>query len=165
MRLLILLACCLLPQGFSFQLEKPRPSFSDFAAKDIYRGEPARPIITKEFRSFRAMIRKGANSDVEFAGHYTIPRWGCGTDCNGFVIVDSISGRVYAGVGVAGLPFKWLEKHGGEEMDRMVFHPNSRLLKINACPKEQNCGLYDYVMVEGKGLKLIRKELLPEEFQ
>jgi hypothetical protein len=75
MRLPILLACCLLAQGFSFQLEKTRPSFSDFAAKDIYRGEPARPIITKEFRSFRTMIRKGANSDVEFAGHYTIPRW------------------------------------------------------------------------------------------
>jgi hypothetical protein len=75
------------------------------------------------------------------------------------------SGRVYAGFGVAGLPFKWLEKHRGEDMDRMVFHPNSRLLKINACPNEQNCGLYDYLMVEGKGLKLIRKELLPEEFQ
>ena len=47
----------------------------------------------------------------------------------------------------------------------MEFHPNSRLLKINACPNETNCGLYDYVMVEGKGLKLIRKELLPQEFQ
>ena len=47
----------------------------------------------------------------------------------------------------------------------MEFHPNSRLLKINACPNEQNCGLYDYVMVERKGLKLLRKELLPDEFQ
>jgi hypothetical protein len=111
------------------------------------------------------MIRTGADSDVEFAGHHTIPRWGCGTDCNGFVIADSISGKVYDGFGVAGLPFKWLEKHGGEEMERMEFHPDSRLLKINACPNEVNCGLYDYVMVEGKGLKLHRKELLPQEFQ
>jgi len=165
MRLVILLTCCLLPQGLSSRIEKPRPKFSEFPAKDIYRGEPARPIITKEFRSFRTMIRKGADSRVEFAGHYTIPRWGCGTDCNEFVIVDSISGKVYDGFGVAGLPFKWLEKHGGEEMERMEFHPNSRLLKINACPNEQNCGLYDYVMVQGKGLKLVRKELLPEEFQ
>src|SRR5229473_6874968 len=115
MRLAILLACCLLLQGFSSQVGKPRPKFSDFPVKDIYQGQPARPIITKEFRSFRTMIRNGADSDVEFAGHYTIPRWGCGTDCNGFVIVDSISGRVYDGFGVAGLPFDWLEKHGGEE--------------------------------------------------
>jgi len=112
------------------------------------------------------MIRMGADSDVEFAGHYTIPRWGCGTDCNGFVIVDSISGRVYDGFGVAGLPFDWLEKHGGyDAIERMEFHPDSRLLKINACPNEANCGLYDYLMVEGSGLKLLRKELLPEEFQ
>ena len=165
MQLVILLARCLLPQGISSQAEKPRPKFSDYPVKDIYRGEPARPIITKQFRSFRTMIRNGADSDVEFAGHYTIPRWGCGTDCNGFVIVDSISGRVYDGFGVAGLPFKWIEKHGGEEMERMEFHPNSRLLKVNACPNETNCGLYDYVMVEGRGLKLLRKELLPKEFQ
>jgi hypothetical protein len=59
------------------------------------------------------------------------------------------------------LPPKWLENHGGEDMKRMEFHPNSRLLKINACPNEVYCGLYDYVMVEGKGLKLARKELLP----
>jgi hypothetical protein len=165
MRLVILMACCLLPQGISSQVEKPRPKFSDYSVKKIYRGEPARPIITKKFRSFRTMIRMGADSDVEFAGHYTIPRWGCGTDCNGFVIVDSISGRVYDGFGVAGLPFRWLDKHGGEGMERMEFHANSRLLKVNACPNEANCGLYDYVMAEGSGLKLLRKELLPEEFQ
>ena len=110
------------------------------------------------------MIRQGSDSDVEFAGHYTIPRWGCGTYCNGFVIVDSISGKIYEGFGLVELPFKWLEKHGGEEVQRMEFHPDSRLLKINACPNERNCGLYDYVMVEGKGLKLIRKESLPNEF-
>jgi hypothetical protein len=165
MRLVILLACCLLSQGILSQAEKPRPKFSDYPVNDVYRGEPVRPIITKEFREIRTVIRKGADSDVEFAGHYTVPRWGCGTSCNGFVIVDSISGKVYEGFGVAELPFTWLEKHRGEEIERMEFHPNSRLLKINACPNEANCGFYDYVMVDGRGLKLIRKELLPKEFQ
>jgi hypothetical protein len=166
MRLFILLVCCLLPQGISSQVEEPRPEFSDFPVKDIYRGEPARPIITKEFRSVRTTIRRGARSGVEFAGHYTVPRWGCGTDCNGFVIVDSVSGKIYDGFGLAGLPFDWLEKHGGYyAIERMEFHPTSRLMKINACPNESNCGLYDYVMFEGKGLKLVQKELLPKEFQ
>jgi hypothetical protein len=81
---------------------------------------------------------------VEFAGHYTIPRWGCGTECNGFVIVDSISGRVYDGLGVAGLPFPWLQAYGGDDaIPRMEFYTNSRLLKINACPNEEDCGFYD----------------------
>jgi hypothetical protein len=162
------MVCCLLisfEQRLSPEDDKPRPKFGDYPVKDIYRGEPSPPIITKEFRTFRTMIRRGANSDVQFAGHYTVPRWGCGTECIGFVIVDSITGRVYDGFGVHGLSFTWVEKHGGDAIERMELHPTSRLLKINACPNEANCGLYDYVMVEGKGLKLIRKELLPKEFQ
>lgn len=141
----------------------PRPRFRDYRIKNIYRGEPARPIITKEFRGFRTRIRQGAKSDVEFAGHYTIPRWGCGTECNGFVVVDSISGKVYDGFGVAGLPFSWLQEYGGDDaIPGMEFYANSRLLQINGCPNEKNCGLYDYEMIDGKGLKLLRVEPLPE---
>jgi len=47
----------------------------------------------------------------------------------------------------------------------MEFYPNSRLLKINGCPNEENCGFYDYEMVNEKGLKLLRVELLPEVSQ
>lgn len=142
----------------------PRPRFREYKVKRIYRGEPARALITGEFRMFRTRIRQGAKSDVEFAGHYTIPRWGCGTECNVFMIVDSISGKVSDGLGIGGLPFDWLEERGGDEaIPRMEFYPNSRLLKINACPNEENCGLYDYEMVDGKGLKLLRVELLPKD--
>lgn len=142
----------------------PRPTFRDYRVKNIYHGKPVPPIITKEFRGFPTRIRRGARSDVEFAGHYTIPRWGCGTECNGFVVVDSISGKVYDGFGVAGLPFGWLEEYGGDDaFPRMEFYANSRLLKINACPNEENCGLYDYEMIDGKGLELLRVDLLPKK--
>jgi len=145
--------------------QTPRPSFNDYPVKEIYRGQPAPPIITKEARWFRTRIREGARSDVQFAGHYTIPAWGCGADCIMFVVVDSVSGRVYnSGFSVVGLPFTWLDEHENEG-EKMQFHPNSRLLKINACPNEENCGQYDYVMIDGKGLKLIRRQLLPAEFQ
>ena len=144
----------------------PRPRFRDYRVKNIYHGKPETPLITKEFHEVRTRIRQGAKSDVEFAGHFTIPRWGCGTECNGFVIVDSISGKVYGGFGIAGLSFGWVEEHGGDEaFPRMEFYPNSRLLKINACPNEENCGLYDYEMIDGKGLKLLRVELLQKESQ
>jgi hypothetical protein len=90
---------------------------------------------------------------------------GCGTDYNGFAIVDSVSGRVYDGFSVHELPFDWVKDHVGDTIKRREFHPNSRLLKINGCPNEANCGLYDYVMVDGRGLKLIQNEFLPEDFQ
>jgi len=146
--------------------QKPKsllPDFKDFAVERTYTGVPAAPKLNRDQRTFRTVIREGAKSKVEFAGHYTVPRWGCGSGCSTFVIVDSITGAVYNGFNVADLPAAWIEKHG--EQERMEFRPNSRLIKINGCINEQNCGFYDYVMTEGKGLKLLRKELLPQEFQ
>jgi hypothetical protein len=47
----------------------------------------------------------------------------------------------------------------------MEFHADSRLMKMDGCPNETNCGYYDYVMIEGKGLELVRKELVPKKYQ
>jgi hypothetical protein len=140
-----------------------RPGFQDFAVKKIFRGAPAAPkLVTKDQKLFRTMIRQGARSKVEFAGHYTVPRWGCGAGCSDFVIVDSISGRIYDGFATADFPLEWFDEHSGTTMERVEFRPESRLFKINGCPSERDCGFYDYEMVDGEGLKLVRKELLPK---
>ena len=78
-----------------------------------------------------------------------------------------MSGKIYDGSGVVDLPFTWLDKHPNGLADglRWEFHPDSRLFKIDGCINEKDCGYYDYIMEEGKGLKLIRKQLLPPEFQ
>ena len=146
---------------------KPRPQFSDFPAKEIYRGRPAAPqLVDKGQRTFRTMIRRGAKASVEFAGHYTVPRWGCCTSCNQFVIVDSITGTVYdVAFAVVEFPGQWFDSHDSRTSKRMEFHPDSRLIKIAACPNERDCGFYDHQMVDGKGLRLIRKELLPKQYQ
>jgi hypothetical protein len=112
------------------------------------------------------MIRKGARANVEFAGHYTVPRWGCGTGCNQFVIVDSVSGTVYdTPFSVVELPGRWEEAHNPGNHERMEFHLESRLMKLNMCPNEKDCGFYDYVMIDGKGLRLVGRQLLPKEYQ
>jgi hypothetical protein len=148
------------------QAEKPRLNFSEYPARHVYQGKPAQPILNKDQRMFRTMIRSGAQSPVEFAGHYTVPMWGCGSGCNEFAIVDSITGRVYdAPFSLDELPMSWEDQHSDHVPERMEFHADSRLMKINACPNEENCGFYDYVMVDGEGLKLRRKEILPKEFQ
>jgi hypothetical protein len=146
--------------GFTIaQPQKERPRFKDFSVARIYSGPPASPKINKDWRVFRTMIRQGSKAHVEFAGHYTVPAWGCGSACSTFVIVDSIHGTLYSGFNVADLPMGWLEVH--PDSLRIEFHPQSRLFKINGCINEKNCGFYDYLMVEGQGLKLIRKKLLP----
>jgi hypothetical protein len=140
-----------------------RPAFKDFAVEHVYNGAPVPPKLSSSQRTFRTMIRRGAESPVEFAGHYTVPRWGCGTACIDFVVVDSITGKAYDCFTVSELPMEWAQKH--EAQERMEFHPNSRLIKINGCINEKDCGFYDYVMEEAKGLKLVPKELLPKQFQ
>ena len=157
------LVLCFLGPGLS-QAGKPRPEFSDYSVQKIYKGKPATPVLSKDQRWYRTAIREGAKRNMEFAGHYTVPSFGCGTGCSAFYIVDSISGKVYDGFAASDLPDAWLGKHD-PEAKRMEFHPNSRLFKINGCPNETDCGFYDYVMVSGVGLKLVRKELLPKEFQ
>jgi hypothetical protein len=141
-----------------------RPRFSDYPVHQIYQSKPCAPILSKDQRWYRTVIRQGAKSKVQFAGHYTVPVFGCGAGCGGFYIVDSISGKVYDGFTVAD-SLVWIMKPGNENTLRIEFHPNSRLFRITGCPGETNCGFYDYEMVDGAGLKLIRKKLFPREFQ
>ena len=155
---------CFLTLFVSAQVGTARPSFSDYPVKEIFRDKPAPPkLVTKGDQAFRTRIRYGAKLPVEFAGHYTLPRWGCGAGCNAFVIVDSPTGRIYdVPFSLEDLPDSWEEKHAEGPHDRMAFRPDSRLMKLDACLNETECGLYDYVMVDGKGLKLIRKELFDQ---
>lgn len=84
---------------------------------------------------------------MEFARHDTTPRWRCGTECNGFVIVDSRRGKAYDGFGVAGLTLSWVAKRGGDDaMPRMEFSPDSRLLKIDACRRFDEPGVKTEVL-------------------
>jgi hypothetical protein len=145
------------------QAKSKRPEFSDYAAAKIYNGRPAKPKLTREQRTFRTRIRLAAKQPVDFAGHYVVAAWGCGASCVAFSIVDSVSGVVYDGFGVAELPGSWEEEHPAPE--RLEYKRDSRLLRINGCPNETNCGFYDYEMVEGQGLMLLRKELLPKKYQ
>lgn len=135
-----------------------RPQFSDYPVQQIYQGKPSVPILSKSQREYRTVIREGAKSKVQFSGHYTLPAFGCGTGCTDFYIVDSISGKVYDGFAVSD-SLAWIMKPGNENFPRIEFRPNSRLFRVTGCPGETNCGFYDYEMVDGAGLKLIRKKL------
>ena len=142
-----------------------RPTFQNYPAKRTYNGIPAVPKLDKDQRMFRTVIRTGAKSTVQFAGHFTVPLFGCGALCSSFYIVDSVSGRVFDGFSVEELPGQWLESQPGRATPRIQFIPSSRLLKIDGCPNEHDCGYYDYVMDDERGLKLVKKWLLPQKFQ
>jgi len=80
----------------TISLEKRWPRFEDYPVKNHYAGRPApAQISSSRARLFRTAIRTGAKEGPNFAGHYTIVRWGCGSDCRQFAIVDARTGAVY----------------------------------------------------------------------
>ena len=87
------------------------PRFEDYPIDSVYSGKPAEPIlVTPEERRFRTVIRRGvtkgwgvedgvtrkeiAGPGPNFAGHYAIVQWGCGSPCLLAAIVDLVNGRV-----------------------------------------------------------------------
>jgi hypothetical protein len=49
----------------------------------------------RDARRFRTMLREGARKGVNFAGHFALVTWGCGTDCRQLAIIEARSGRVF----------------------------------------------------------------------
>src|SRR6266478_4202549 len=61
-----------------------------------YKGKLATPrLITPTQREFRTVIRRGAVKGPNFAGHYTVAEWGCGSNCVVYAVIDAITGAVY----------------------------------------------------------------------
>src|SRR5258708_19850026 len=73
------------------------PAFEQFGVDEIFKGKPALPKITGSHRWYRTMIRRGAAKGPNFAGHYTIATWGCGTSCVSITIIDPQDAIVYTG--------------------------------------------------------------------
>lgn len=46
---------------------------------------------------FITRIKEGCKDGINFAGHYTLIYWGCGTACQYGVIVDRKTGIIYDG--------------------------------------------------------------------
>jgi ankyrin repeat protein len=77
------------------------PRFEDFPVARIYKGAPARVDLSSNplARAYRTRIREGARKGPNFAGHYTVVTWGCGSNCEVNAIVDAPTGLVYDGFG------------------------------------------------------------------
>ncbi|REJ76099.1 MAG: hypothetical protein DWQ47_10780 [Acidobacteria bacterium] len=109
------------------------PRFEDFKV-DVTKETPkAVRIEGKNATQFRTRLREAQAEGVNFAGHYIIASWGCGTSCEQAAIIDATTGKVYfpdelfRGFGISlGHPEESLEKYGYFE-----FRPDSQLLILN----------------------------------
>jgi tetratricopeptide (TPR) repeat protein len=103
------------------------PRFEDYPATQKFTRRPAAPLVSnRRTRLYRTMIRQDAQAGPNFAGHYTIARWGCGSTCVGFAVIDARTGRVYfhpQALQAMQVPY--------QAEDVLQFRPDSRLLIIS----------------------------------
>ena len=135
------------------------PRFEDYPAP-VYKGRAAALKLndSEEARNFRTRLREGAREGVNFAGHYTVVQWGCGTACLQAAFIDAKTGAVFFprelnGFGV----WYW----GKEDYDALQFKPNSRLIVMSGFPAsegnkdEPKSGLHYYEWT-GRRLRLVK---------
>jgi len=148
--LLALLLCLAIASGAQTKNPKRLPDFADYPVTRVFQGQHARArIVTRFQKLFQTRIRESADDDVNFAGHFVVTTWGCGTACVQFAIIDAISGHVYdppvtsLGLRDAIAPLQY--------GDMVNVRPGSALLVIEGCPEEGNkCGRFYYHFDRGR---------------
>ena len=130
----------------------------------VYRGRAAQVNLksTREARRYRTMLREGAKRGVNFAGHYTVAQWGCGTSCMQAAIIDAKTGAVFFPEELNGFGVWFWDANDDTRLDDALrFKPNSRLMVMSGYPgsegnrDEPKSGLYYYEWT-GRRLRLVR---------
>jgi hypothetical protein len=115
----------------------------------------------------KALAEAGPN----FAGHYVIVTWGCGSSCLMMAIVDLKTGRVFPPPFHHGPGHSYFQLPWAFPMKPLAYRVDSRLLIANICESDrtvqvggrvgyqaQMCGAHYFVMGDN-GLTLIHKVL------
>jgi len=86
----------------------PKFSFDGFKV-NVYTGKLSNPDFSTNpgAKRFITRIKSACEKGVNFAGHYTLAIWGCGSGCQSGVVVDRKTGEIYDGYGTSwGSKFK-----------------------------------------------------------
>lgn len=105
--LLTLLLTTYATVGQSRPTDKPL-RFEDYAAHEKWDGTaPLVKFQTRSDREFRTQFVNASKEPPNFAGHYRVVTWGCGTDCLEGGIVDLSNGQLLSLPHSKDWPGKW----------------------------------------------------------
>lgn len=128
--LMFLLSVCFMQTATAQQRV---PQFKDFPAGEQYRGKSHAVVLAGDARRFRTRLKDAAKGKPNFAGHYIVAIWGCGTECLEGAIIDVKTGRVYM------LPFTlccW--RMVDDDFKPLEFRSNSKLMVFSGARNEKD---------------------------
>jgi hypothetical protein len=129
---IILLLALAVPKDAHAQSTAPQPG--DYPAGEVFRGRPAKLDLSRpDNREFRTRLKEAAGEPANFAGHYVLSTWGCGTGCKRGAAVDLKSGKVTF---LPGTVCCW-PIEVDEKFEPVEFQLQSRLVILNGLINEQ----------------------------
>ncbi len=141
------------------------PRFSDFPVRQVFTGKPTEPRFRPAedrypngFGHFRDGVAIDAERGPNFAGHYTLARWTCGSGCSSMIVVDSITGKLYRHMPFGSLVLPRLDA----DFEPWSFRLDSRLLivegyfDIDVPDKDSECSRRYYEWF-GTSFRLLRR--------
>lgn len=125
------------------------PQFKDLPATQ--ENGPTSPLKwAKELLLFQARIVKAAKQPANFAGHYVLTQWGCGTSCVTGVVIDKLNGQI--------IPFPFsicCATPKSASFKPVEFRPTSRLVIFAGLRNEEEPMGAHYYEFTGTGFKYI----------
>lgn len=156
----VLLTALFLAFSLNAFAQTTTPTFKQYAAK-VEKTKNVRVNLKshKDANMFRTNLRNAAKEGVNFAGHYILTTWGCGTNCSQSAIIDARNGKVFFPRELEGAGFGFCELP--DDTEPIVSKANSRLLVLSGFKggdldkKDGRCGIY-YLEWTGANFKQVR---------
>ena len=132
-----------------FENLSSRFTFDVYPASVTNLTKNAEPRLVRgtDFWNFRTRIRNAAAKTPNFAGHYILEQWGCGTECQMGVLIDARTGDLF-----------WLPISGWGVLHRT----DSNLLIVNPVPPHTGYIpgwlTIEYFVWTGTEFKLVHEE-------
>lgn len=106
------------------------PTFSQYSVRaENIKSKPVNLKSHKDARMFRTNLRNAAKGKVNFAGHFILTSWGCGTSCAQVGIIDARTGNVFFPDELQGIGMGMSD--WSDDTELLEYKANSSLLKLN----------------------------------
>jgi hypothetical protein len=133
-------------------------TFESFPKKVIDGNSVKKPILSSKLaRQYKTVITLSMSEPANFAGHYRVVQWGCGTDCRGFAIVNKLTGKTYTLPGI-----DYIGGVMGNDENRLDYRKDSRLFIITGAMNDEIEGKFFYLWKNEK-LQLLAKTTVTKQ--
>jgi len=156
----VLLTALFLALGSIGFAQSTAPTFTQYAAKvEKIKNVKVNLKSHKNANMFRTNLRNAAKEGVNFAGHYILTTWGCGTNCSQSAVIDARNGKVFFPDQLEGAGFGFCELP--DDTEPIVYQTDSRLLVLSGFKggdlnvDNGRCGIY-YLEWTGRNFKQVK---------